>query len=324
MTRTALVAGAAGFLGSHLVDRLLRDGWAVVGLDNLSTGRRSNLNPARGHTRFRFQRVDLSRPAKIPPADLVFQLASPASPPRYQEDPIGTLAVNSIGTGQLLERAYRDSARFVLASTSEVYGDPEVVPQPEAYWGHVNPIGVRSCYDEGKRYAEALTMAWHRQRGLDVRIARIFNTYGPRMALDDGRVISTFLRQALTGSPLTVHGEGTQTRSYCYVDDMVDGLVRLANVPTVAGPVNLGNPRGEMSVLGVAELIRRLTRSHSKIVFLPRTRDDPERRRPDIRRARTLLRWSPRTPLRAGLVRTARYVRTELTSPASHSVLPAG
>ncbi len=236
MTRTALVAGAAGFLSSHLVDRLLHDGWEVEGIDNFSSGRPSNLQQARINGRFRMLKADLSEKVALPPADVVFSMASEASPPRYQQDPIGTLKVNCLGTNQLLEHAHHHGARFVLASTSEVYGDPAVHPQTEVYWGNVNLVGPRSCYDEGKRFAEALTMAWHRSKGVDVRIARIFNTYGPRMGLDDGRIVSTFFRQGLRGEPITVQGDGQQTRSFCYVDDLVDGLVRLAEVGVLTAP----------------------------------------------------------------------------------------
>lgn len=316
MNRTALVAGAAGFIGSHLVDRLLSDGWSVVGVDNLSSGRASNLAAAQQSPRFQLLRCDLRRPVRFPPADRVWDLASPASPPRYQEDPIGTLEVNSFGTRQLLEHAHRCSARFVLASTSEVYGDPQVHPQPESYWGHVNPVGPRSCYDEGKRFAEALALAWHRQHGLDVRIARIFNTYGPRMAPGDGRVIPTFFRQAKQGMPLTVVGRGRQTRSFCYIDDLVGGLVRLAEARTVDGPVNLGSPTEEVTILRLAGMIQELTGSRSRITFLPRDPDDPRRRRPDIRKARKVLGWKPSTPLRVGLERMAREVGFEAEPPA--------
>ncbi|MCI4351785.1 MAG: GDP-mannose 4,6-dehydratase [Thermoplasmata archaeon] len=312
MSRRALISGAAGFLGSHLVDRLLQDGWHVVGVDNLSSGRLLNLKGARERPEFRFLRADLRRPVRLPSADVIFHLASPASPPQYQMDPIGTLEVNGFGTSQLLANARRDSSRFVLASTSEVYGDPQVHPQPEEYWGHVNPIGLRSCYDEGKRFAEALATAWHRQRGVDVRIARIFNTYGPRMALDDGRVISTFLGQGWKGDPITVQGRGRQTRSFCYVDDLVDGLVRIAEVPPIDGPVNLGDPRGELSVLRLAQLVREMTGGRSQIVFVPRPPDDSEQRRPNIRRARRLLHWAPTTSLPQGLQRTANAVAREL------------
>jgi nucleoside-diphosphate-sugar epimerase len=314
VTRTALVAGAAGFLGSHLTDRLLRDGWEVVGLDNLSTGRAQNLSSARRQSTFRFRRADLRMPLRLPDAEVIFQLASPASPPAYQKDPIGTLEVNSTGTAQLLATAARCDARFVLASTSEVYGDPTEHPQKESYWGNVNPIGPRSCYDEGKRFAEALSMAWHRQKGVDVRIARIFNTYGPRMDPLDGRFVSNFFVQGFAGRPITVHGDGKQTRSVCYVDDLVDGLVRMSRVPPLDGPVNIGNPRGETTVLQLAKRIRHLTGARSGILFVPRPVDDPERRRPDITRARTLLHWRPVTSLSQGLEATANYFRPA-TSP---------
>ncbi len=308
------MAGAGGFLGSHLVDRLLEEGSRVYGLDNFSTGRRENLAAARERSGFTLLRRDLTSGASLPAVDLVFQLASPASPPRYQEDPIGTLRVNSLGTERTLRLAQRHRARFVLASTSEVYGDPEVHPQTESYWGHVNPIGPRSCYDEGKRYAEALASAYARAKGVDVRIARIFNTYGPRMALDDGRVISNFLVQAIRGEPLTVQGTGKQSRSFCFVSDMVEGLYRLARTDpgTLPGPVNLGNPRGEVSIGELAELVRELTGNRSAVRRIPRAVDDPERRRPDIRRARRFLGWSPRVPLRVGLERTVEDFRSRL------------
>ncbi len=308
MTR-ALVSGAAGFLGSHLSEALLRAGWEVIGVDDLSTGRAENLATFREDPRFTFLRRDLTEPATFPPVDFVFHLASPASPPHYQRRPIATLSVNSTGTAQLLAHARESGARFLLASTSEVYGDPEVHPQPESYWGHVNPTGPRSCYDEGKRFAEALTMAWHRERGLDVRIARIFNTYGPRMRPDDGRVMSNFFLQGWKGLPLTIHGTGLQTRSFCYVDDLVRGLMALMEATSVDGPVNLGNPDFEVTVLELAQRIRALTGGRSKLAFVERPTDDPERRRPDIARARTLLHWEPSTPLDEGLRATSEYFR---------------
>jgi nucleoside-diphosphate-sugar epimerase len=312
MSRTALVAGAAGFLGSHLVDKLLLKGWTVIGVDNLSSGRADNLRDARRNPRFHLLQADLGRSGRLPAAELVIQLASPASPSRYMANAIGTLEVNGFGTARLLEHAHRNSARFLLGSTSEVYGDPEVHPQSEAYWGHVNPTGPRSCYDEGKRFAEALTMAWHRERGVDTRIARIFNTYGPRMRLDDGRAIPTFLRQGLLGEPITLEGRGRQTRSFCYVDDLIDGLLRLADAKNLPDPVNLGNPKGELSLIDLARLIRKMTGNRSRIVFVPRAPDDPERRRPNIRRAQTLLSWRPVTSLHKGLVATAQQARIEL------------
>jgi UDP-glucuronate decarboxylase len=305
----AIVTGAAGFLGSHLTDRLLHDRWTVLGIDNLSSGRLENLALARRQPGFRFVRADLRRPLRLPPADAIFHLASPASPPRYEADPIGTLEVNAFGTSQVLAHATKHRARLFVSSTSEVYGDPEVHPQPESYWGHVNPIGIRSCYDEGKRFLEALCMAWHRQQGTEVRIARIFNTYGPRMAPDDGRVISNFFVQGWRGAPITVHGTGRQTRSFCYVDDLIEGILRLYHAPKIEGPVNLGNPRGEATVLEIARRVRRLTGDRSAITFIERGADDPERRRPDLRKARRLLRWEPRVPLSVGLIRTADHFR---------------
>jgi len=284
----------------------------VVGVDNLSTGDERNLAPLRSNPRFRFLRRDLRRPTRLPDCDAVFHLASPASPPRYQEDPIGTLEVNAVGTAHLLAHARAQNARFVITSTSEVYGDPEVHPQPETYWGHVNPIGIRSCYDEGKRFAEALTVAWQRQRGSDVRIARVFNTYGPNMDPADGRAVSNFMVQAWTGTPITVHGNGRQSRSFCYVDDLVRGLLALHDAPRVDGPVNLGNPRGEVTLIDLARRVRRVTGSSSPIVFVKRSTDDPEQRRPDIRRARRLLGWAPTVSLEDGLQRTSAYFQRRL------------
>lgn len=312
--KTALVTGAGGFLGSHLVDRLLADGYEVWGLDNFSTGSPRNLTLARTQRRFHLLRRDLASPGPLPRTGVIYHLASPASPPRYQADPVGTLRVNSAGTFSVLQQAVRAGARVVLASTSEVYGDPEVHPQPETYWGHVNPIGPRSCYDEGKRFAEALSVAFAKAEGVDVRIARIFNTYGPRMALDDGRVVSNFIVQGLRGEPLTVQGRGDQSRSFCYVSDLVEGLRRMADAPEgrLPGPVNLGNPRGERTVTELARLIARLTGGRSEIRHIVRATDDPERRRPDIRRARSWLGWEPRIPLPRGLTLTIREFRERL------------
>jgi len=305
----AVVTGAAGFLGSHLVDTLLAARWDVTGLDNLSTGRTENLASARRSNRFRLQRADLARVVRLPPAEVYYHLASPASPPAYQRDPVGTLAVNGLGTLRVLDSARRHDARVVVSSTSEVYGDPLVHPQPESYWGNVNPIGIRSCYDEGKRYGEALCVAYRRQYGLDVRIARIFNTYGPRMDPEDGRVISNFVVQGLRGQPLTVYGNGRQTRSFCYVSDLVRGLKALGDAPSsIPTPMNLGNPR-EFTVARVARLIAKSLGVPFRVERRPLPADDPKQRCPDIRLARTRLGWSPKVPLEEGLVATIEYFR---------------
>jgi UDP-glucuronate decarboxylase len=305
----AVVTGAAGFLGSHLVDSLLNDEWRVCGIDNLSTGRRANLEAALKNTRFGLTSVDLTRPGRLPRADRYYHLASPASPKAYQRDPIGTLAVNSAGTHRVLESARQADARVLLASTSEVYGDPEVHPQIESYWGHVNPVGPRGCYDEGKRYAEALAMAYRREYGLDVRIARIFNTYGPRMDPNDGRIVSNFIVQGLKGEPFTIHGRGKQTRSFCYVSDMVHGLRLLMDAPDgVTTPMNLGNPR-EFTVRKTAELIAQALGVPLRVRFRPLPEDDPKQRSPNIQLARRELGWSPKVPFEKGLAKTAAYFR---------------
>jgi nucleoside-diphosphate-sugar epimerase len=307
--RSAVVTGAAGFLGSHLTDALLARGTSVVGIDNLVTGRARNLSLALSQPRFTLRRADLVRGGRLPRADLWIHLASPASPPAYLKDPIGTLRVNAEGTHRVLDAARRSDGRVVLASTSETYGDPEVSPQPEEYWGHVNPVGPRSCYDEGKRFAEAMAVAFHRTYGLDVRIARIFNTYGPRMAPDDGRVVSNFIVQGLHGRPLTIYGSGRQTRSFCYVDELVDGILRLADAPvSVPTPMNLGNPE-ERTVLEIAREVMRVIGRPLRLRRMPLPEDDPRRRCPDITLARRHLRWRPSTPLREGLVRTVAYFR---------------
>ncbi|MGA7924052.1 MAG: NAD-dependent epimerase/dehydratase family protein [Thermoplasmata archaeon] len=310
-----VVTGAAGFLGSHLVDSLLGRGWKVSGIDNLSTGRPVNLSTARHRPGFSFRRLDLARAERLPRAAHYYHLASPASPPAYQRDPIATLTVNSAGTYRVLETARRWDARVLLASTSEVYGDPEIHPQTEDYWGHVNPVGLRSCYDEGKRFAEALGMAYRRQYGMDVRIARIFNTYGPRMDPKDGRIISNFITQGLTNQPFTIYGRGEQTRSFCYVSDLVRGLRLLmaadSGVPT---PMNLGNPR-EFTVRRTADLVARTLGVPLRIQFHPLPEDDPRQRSPSIRRARRHLGWSPRVSLENGFAKTAAYFRSlDLTS----------
>lgn len=304
------MTGGAGFLGSHLVDSLLAKGWDVVGVDNLVTGRRANLTAALRCDRFRFQRADLSRLRQLPRAARYYHLASPASPPAYQRDPVGTLLVNSVGTHRVLEAARRSDGRVLLASTSEVYGDPEVHPQSESYWGHVNPVGPRGCYDEGKRYAEALAMAYRRAYGLDIRVARIFNTYGPRMDPADGRVISNFIVQGLRGEPLTIYGRGQQTRSFCYVSDLVRGLRLLMDAaPSVPTPMNLGNPR-EFTVRSTAELVARTLGIRLRAEFRPLPEDDPKQRSPNIRRAKRYLRWSPRISFEKGLAKTVAYFRS--------------
>ncbi|MBX7119683.1 MAG: SDR family oxidoreductase, partial [Gemmatimonadaceae bacterium] len=303
-----LITGAAGFLGSHLADRFLRDGHTVVGLDNFLTGHPDNIAHLMGHERFTFLRHNISDYTYVAGAlDGVLHFASPASPVDYLEMPIQTLKVGSLGTHNALGIAKAKGARFLLASTSEVYGDPLVHPQPEAYWGNVNPIGPRGCYDEAKRFAEAITMAYHRAHGLDTRIVRIFNTYGPRMRPGDGRVVSNFVVQALRGEPLSVYGDGAQTRSFCFVTDEVEGIYRLFQSAETM-PVNIGNPN-EFTVRQLAELVRELTGSASVIKTHPLPTDDPKVRQPDITRARSLLGWEPTVPLREGLVRTIEYFR---------------
>jgi len=303
-----VVSGAAGFIGSHMCDRLLGDGHSVVALDNLLPGNRRNLAHLEGETRFRFIERDITQPFSIEgPVDGVVHMACPASPKDYMEHPIETLNVGSIGTRRMLELAREKGARYLVTSTSECYGDPLVHPQVETYWGNVNPVGPRSCYDESKRFTEALTMAYHRRHGVRTNIARIFNTYGPRMKLNDGRVVPAFLDQALRGQPLTVFGDGSQTRSFCYVSDMVEGLCRLM-LSEERYPVNLGNP-SEMTILEFAERIRRMTGSQPAIVFQSLPEDDPKQRRPDIGKARALLGWEPRVPLDEGLRLTVEYFR---------------
>jgi len=304
-----LITGAAGFLGSHLCDRFIDDGHSVVGMDNLVTGSPDNVAHLIGHERFRFVDHDVTEFVYVEgELDGVLHLASPASPADYLELPIKTLKVGSLGTHKVLGVAKAKGARFLLASTSEVYGDPQVNPQPESYWGHVNPIGPRGVYDEAKRFAEAMAMAYQRTHGVDARIARIFNTYGPRMRPNDGRVISNFIVQALRGQPITVYGDGSQTRSFCYVDDLIEGLYRLFG-SDVSGPVNLGNP-SEYTIAELAEIVREETGSDSEIEHLPLPEDDPQVRRPDIGRARSELGWEPGVSFRDGLRRTIEYFRT--------------
>jgi dTDP-glucose 4,6-dehydratase len=301
-----LITGAAGFLGSHLTDRFLADGHEVIGLDNFVTGHEDNIAHLANEPRVRFLRHDISTPTSVQgPLDGVLHLASPASPIDYLELPIETLQVGSAGTHHALEIARQNDARFFMASTSEVYGDPLVHPQTENYWGNVNPVGPRAVYDEAKRFSEAITMAYHTHYGLDTRIVRIFNTYGPRMRPRDGRVVSNFIVQALTGEPLTVYGDGSQTRSFCYVSDEIEGIYRLF-MHGDAQPTNIGNP-DEYTVRQLAELVIELTGSTSAIVQEPLPTDDPKVRRPDITRARAMLGWEPKVPVREGLARTIEY-----------------
>jgi dTDP-glucose 4,6-dehydratase len=311
----SLITGGAGFLGSHLCDRLLAEGHHVICMDNLITGKANNIAHLLGHPYFSFVHYDVTNYIHVDgDLDYVLHFASPASPIDYLELPIQTLKVGSLGTHKALGLAKAKQARFLLASTSEVYGDPLVHPQQEEYWGNVNPVGSRGVYDEAKRFGEALTMAYHRYHGVETRIVRIFNTFGPRMRIKDGRAIPAFISQALMGEPLTVFGDGSQTRSVCYVDDEVEGLYRLL-MSDVAEPVNIGNPN-ELSMLQLAEEVRELTGSTSPIVFKPLPEDDPKIRQPDITRARTLLGWEPKVDRREGLMRTIEYFRQEMNVPA--------
>ncbi|MFH8469102.1 UDP-glucuronic acid decarboxylase family protein [Streptomyces sp. NPDC017991] len=302
MRTRVLVTGGAGFIGSHLCERLIDDGHEVICLDNLFTGRRSNIAHLLGSPRFEFERHDVAEPFHVE-VDQIYHLACPASPVHYQRNPVRTVRTCVEGTLNALELARETGARLFIASTSEVYGDPQVHPQQEDYWGHVNPIGVRACYDEGKRCAEALAVSFARQYGVEVRLGRIFNTYGPRMHENDGRVVSNFTVQALREEPLTIYGDGSQTRSFCYVDDLVEAVVRLMATETDARPVNLGNPL-ETTVEQIARQIKRLAGSRSELAFRPLPEDDPTRRRPDISRATMLSGWEPKVDLEDGLRRT--------------------
>jgi UDP-glucuronate decarboxylase len=307
-----LITGGAGFLGSHLCERLLAEGHDILCLDNFFTGSKDNILHLVGNPRFELIRHDITMPIYLE-VDQIYNLACPASPVHYQCNPIKTIKTNVMGAINTLGMAKRVKARILQASTSEVYGDPEVHPQHEAYWGRVNPIGIRSCYDEGKRAAECLMMDYRRQNGLDVKIARIFNTYGPRMALNDGRVVSNFIIQALSGRDITVYGDGSQTRSFCYVDDLIEGLIRLMATPEeISGPINLGNPV-EFTILDLAEKIVAMTASSSRILFSPLPQDDPLQRKPDISLAGKILNWQPETFLEKGLDRTIAYFRNKLT-----------
>jgi dTDP-glucose 4,6-dehydratase len=310
---TVLITGGAGFLGSHLCDRFLAEGWEVIALDNFLTGTPDNIAHLFGEPRFRFVKYDVTHYIFVAgPVDVILHFACPASPADYMRYKIHTMKVDSLGTLHTLGLAKAKGARYVLASTSEVYGDPEVHPQPESYWGCVNPIGPRSVYDEAKRFSEALSMAYYHAHGIDVRIARIFNVYGARMRMDDGRAVPNFIVQALRGQPITVYGDGRQTRSFCAVSDLVDGVYRLATVPAIAGEViNLGNP-DEYSLLSLAQTVKEITGSSSKIVFEPLPVDDPRRRKPDITKAKTVLGWEPTVGLREGLEQTMAHFASKL------------
>lgn len=302
-----LVTGGAGFIGSHLCERLLEQGHEVLCLDNLFSGSKRNIYPFLGNPRFEFIRHDVTQPILLE-VDWIYHLACPASPVHYQYNPVKTVKTNVMGTLNMLGLAKRVRARILLASTSEVYGDPQVHPQAEEYWGNVNPIGPRSCYDEGKRLAETLMMDYHRQNGVDIRIARIFNTYGPRMSEQDGRVVSNLIVQALQGKPFTVYGDGRQTRSFCYISDLVCGLEKLMECEGLTLPVNLGNP-AEVTILELVQLVKEMAGGPGEIEFKPLPQDDPIRRRPDIARARERLGWEPSVPLREGLQATIDYFR---------------
>lgn len=316
-----LVTGGAGFLGSHLCERLLKTGAEVICLDNFFTGSKENIAHLIGNPRFELVRHDVVDPILLE-VDQIYNLACPASPVHYQYNPVKTVKTSVIGTMNMLGLAKRVHARILQASTSEVYGDPRVHPQQESYWGHVNPIGPRSCYDEGKRVAETLMVDYHRQNGVDIRIARIFNTYGPRMALNDGRVVSNFIVQALRNEPIAIYGTGTQTRSFCYVSDLIEGLYRLMNTETLTGPVNIGNP-DEFTVDELARLVISLTGSHSEIVHHPLPQDDPVQRRPDISLAKAKLNWAPTVRLREGLLAAIEYFEQRLATQRLITSTPA-
>jgi UDP-glucuronate decarboxylase len=305
-----LITGGAGFLGSHLCERLLKEGNEVICLDNFFTGRKRNVSHLLDNPNFELVRHDVIEPFKFE-VDQIYNLACPASPPHYQHNPIKTIKTSVMGAIHCLGLAKRTGARVFQASTSEVYGDPDVHPQPESYWGRVNPIGIRSCYDEGKRCAETLFFDYHRQNKVDIRVVRIFNTYGPQMLPDDGRVVSNFIVQALQGKDLTIYGDGSQTRSFCYVDDLIEGFVRLMRHPDLTGPVNIGNP-GEFTMLELAELVLQKTGGKSKISYYPLPGDDPKQRQPDITLAKKELGWEPKVSLDQGLDSTIDYFRNLL------------
>lgn len=305
MSRVNLVTGGAGFIGSHLCEALLERGEEVICLDNFFTGQKANIYHLLENPKFELIRHDITHPIYLE-VDRIYNLACPASPVHYQVNPVKTIKTNVLGALNVLGMAKRVKARVLQASTSEVYGDPTVHPQPETYWGNVNPIGPRSCYDEGKRVAEALFFDYHRQNGVDIRVVRIFNTYGPRMVVNDGRVVSNFIVQALKNEPITVYGDGSQTRSFCYISDLIDGLLKFMDCEGFIGPVNLGNP-AEYTILELALMIKELTNSKSEIVFKPLPKDDPTRRQPDISLAKEKLNWEPKVSIKEGLLKTIEY-----------------
>lgn len=307
--KRVLVTGGAGFLGSNLCEKLLKQGNAVVCLDNFFTGREANIEHLRSNPAFQIIHHDVTVPLSDIEVDEIYNLACPGSPPHYQHDPIHTMKTSVLGALNLLEMAKAQGAKIFQASTSEIYGDPSVHPQPESYWGNVNPIGIRSCYDEGKRAAETLFFDYHRQHGVRIKVVRIFNTYGPRMDPNDGRVVSNFIMQALRAQELTVYGDGSQTRSFCYVDDLLEGFIKLMNTDdSITGPVNIGNP-GEFTMLELAEKVLALTGATSKLTFQPLPQDDPRQRKPDITLAKQKLSWQPTVPLEVGLRHTIEYFR---------------
>jgi len=309
--KIAVITGGAGFIGSHLCDRLIREDFKIFCLDNFITSSEKNITHLLPNRKFNFIKHNVSKYIDIPgKVDYVFHLASLASPNDYLQYPIQTLKVGSLGTHNALGLAKEKKARFILASTSEIYGDPLVHPQPESYWGHVNCVGVRGCYDESKRFAEAISMAYHRIHQVEIRIARIFNTYGPRMRMDDGRVVPNFIYQALHNQPLTVYGRGNQTRSFCYIDDLVEGLYKLMR-SNLNQPVNLGNPC-EFTILRFAKMVIQLTKSKSKVIFMPLPEDDPRQRRPDISKAKKMLKWQPKVQLEAGLQKTIFWIKQDI------------
>lgn len=314
-----LVTGGAGFIGSHLIDRLMAEGHEVICLDNFYTGHKRNILKWLGNPNFEMIRHDVTEPIRLE-VEQIYHLACPASPVHYQYNPVKTIKTNVMGTLNMLGLAKRVKARFLLSSTSEVYGDPEIHPQSEDYRGNVNPIGIRSCYDEGKRVAETLSFDYHRQNNVDIRVARIFNTYGSRMLENDGRVVSNLVVQSLRGKPLTVYGDGSQTRSFCYVSDLVEGLMRLMNGEHI-GPINLGNP-DEYTILELAQAVQQKVNPDAEIIFKPLPQDDPRRRRPDITKAKTLLGWQPTVPLQEGLRMTIEDFRERISSPEEKLVAP--